>query len=366
MAIKQDKLYQAQKVKEAFNELFDQGNWWHYTGEKVKVLRDAFARYHGAKYGVSVSNGSVGLDVALRALDLPEGAEIILPAYDFFSLPKSVINAGAKPVFVDVNAQNFTIDAQLVASAVTSKTAAIVAVHINGSVPELDKLRGIADKQNLLLIEDCAQAHGGIYDGRKVGSWGDIGLFSFGGIKLMTSGQGGMIITSDESIYNKTHAMVNRGYFPDGELNDVDIIGENFQLSEMQAAILLPQLEALTGHSEAREKAARYLNENLSELPNCKPLTQFQKTEISAHMSYTFEYMGDQPALKTAIANAGFPIMGGYSAVNDDARLFNHFGQAMDFPNAKRGQQNLVSVHHALLLDPTERLDEFVEVIRSV
>lgn len=348
---------QNQEMQEAFAEIYSSGDWWKYTGERVRRLDREFPRSHHCRFGVSTCNGSVAIDIALKALGIKPGDEVILPAYDFYSLPKSVLNVGAVPVFADVDPMNFAIDANEVKKKTGPLTKAIVAVHISGSVAELDGLREAAKESNVYLIEDCAQAHGAIYGGRKVGSWGDLAVFSFGGIKLMTCGQGGMITTSDEELYKRCYAITNRGQLPDGKVNPFGIIGENFQMSELQAAVLLPQIDLLESYSQRREEAFNLLDQEFSQIEGIGTLTQFPKTERRAHMRYSFCYGTHlceklpRDQLIRQLNGAGIPAVAGYSSAPADPRLQKAFvNQGEHFPNSKAAQQQIVGIHHPFLL----------------
>ncbi len=365
---------QTKEIEQAFAEIYSSGDWWKYIGERVKRLEKQFPPSHDCRFGVSVCNGSVAIDIALKAVELKPGDEVILPAYDFYSLPKSVLNLGATPVFADVNPENFTIDKQEVKRKITRRTKAIIAVHISGSVAELDALVNIAVENDIRLIEDCAQAHGAVYDGRKVGSWGDLAIFSFGGIKLMTCGQGGMITTSDEDLYKRTYAIVNRGQLPDGRINPYGIIGENFQLSEMQAAIVLPQISLLESYSQKREEAFGFLDQELSRINGIEGLPQFPETQRRAHMRYSFRYKSrlsgrlPREELIRRLNGNGIPALpaGAYSSAPTDPRLQGIFAhQKDDFPHSRMAQQEIIGVHHTFLLNQPQHLRTLVEVIKD-
>jgi dTDP-4-amino-4,6-dideoxygalactose transaminase len=363
---------QTEEIKQAFYEIYSSGEWWQYIGERVKKLEDEFAKYHDCLFGVAICNGSVAIDIALKALNVKSGDEVILPAYDFFSLPKSVLNVGANPVFADVCSDNFTIDKDEVKKKISSKTKAIIAVHISGSVAELDALKNIVKDKNIYLIEDCAQAHGAIYDGKKVGGWGDLGIFSFGGIKLMTCGQGGMITTSNEDLYKRCYAIVNRGHLPDWTINPYGIIGENFQLSELQAAILLPQLSLLNTYNQKREEAVRFLDQQLSEIDGIQIFTQFPKTDRRAFMRYSFCYSQERfPHVSKnkfieMLRAEGVPALGGYTTMITEPRFQKTFaGYQGDFPNSKLGEKGIVAIHHPFLLEDLNVLDSLVEKIKT-
>jgi len=363
---------ETEKVRQAFAEIYSSGDWWKYSGERVKRLEQEFPRSHDCRFGVSTCNGSVAIDIALKALNVKSGDEVILPAYDFYSLPKSVLNVGATPVFADVNARNFTIDKEEVKRKTTRRTKAIIAVHISGSVAELDALRNIGMENDMHLIEDCAQAHGAIYDGRKVGSWGDLAIFSFGGIKLMTCGQGGMITTSDEELYRRCYAITNRGHLPDGKMNPYGIIGENFQLSELQAAVLLPQIDLLESYSQRREEAFNLLDQELSEIDGVEILSQFPKTQRRAHMRYSLCYKS-QPSQKLPrmqlidkLNRSGIPALPGYSSAKTDPRLQKMFAnQKDDFPNANTAEEGIIGIHHTFLLNKRQVLISLPEKIKE-
>jgi dTDP-4-amino-4,6-dideoxygalactose transaminase len=363
---------QTEEIERAFSEIFSSGQWWQYTGERVKRLESEFAEYHNCLFGVAVCNGSVAIDVALKALSIGEGDEVILPAYDFFSLPKSVLNVGATPVFADVCPDNFTIDKNEVKKKISLKTKAIIAVHISSSVAEMDAIKDIARDKNVYLIEDCAQAHGAIYGGKKVGSWGDLGIFSFGGIKLMTSGQGGMITTSDEDLYKRCHAIVNRGHLPGGAINPYGIIGENFQLSELQAAILFPQLSLLETYNKKREEAVGFLDQQLSEISGIDAFNQFSKTDRRAFMRYSFCYRQERfPQMPKSkfiemLKSAGVPALGGYTTMMTEPRFQKMFaGYRGDFLNSKKGEEEIVAIHHPFLLEEHGVLASLVQKVKT-
>ncbi|MFC2093432.1 DegT/DnrJ/EryC1/StrS family aminotransferase [Bacteroidota bacterium] len=365
--------YKSENIRNAFNKVFNEGDWWKYKSERTIILEERFAQYHDSKFGISVCNGSVALDVILKSLEIKNGDEIILPAYDYYYLPKSVINSGAVPVFADVCDNNFTLDSNDIDKRITRKTKAIIAVHISSSVAQMDRIKQIAKDNELTLIEDCAQAHGAIYGNKKVGSWGDVSLFSFGGIKLMTSGQGGMIITSNEDLYNKMFSLVNRGLLSDGSMNKFGIIGDNYQLSELQAALLLPQLEMLDEYCNKREKAIRYLDDNLKEIKGVSVLKQFEKTGRRAQMRYSFCLESNNAIDNTnrdffidELQKRGYSISGGHSVIRNDERLQGYFNKVGSFPNAQKAEDEIVSLYHTFLLNEFNEIDELIKDIKNI
>ena len=359
-------LYANPEVRKALNAVFDSKDWWRYKGHRTRELEDAFAQFHNSTYGVSVCNGTVNLDIVFKAIGLKPGDEVILPAYDFFSLPKSVLNFGAIPVFVDVNNFNYTINSGKVSEKINEKTKAIISVNIDGSLTEVDKLANIAREHNIFLIEDCAQAHGALYNDKRVGSFGDFGLFSFGGIKLMTSGQGGMIITKNEEYYQRCYAIANRGLLPNGQMNPFGLVGENYQLSELQAAILLPQLEQLDELGQKREEAMKYLDSELSGITGINTFTQFIKTQRRAQMRYSFWV---DPEIRTSLQEhlhrSGLAIDTGYSNFQNDERLPNFKDRSEEYPSASKAQGSILSILHPFLLGDERELQKLVDEVRS-
>jgi dTDP-4-amino-4,6-dideoxygalactose transaminase len=357
-------------ILKAIHGLFDADTWWIYKGESVRTVEARFAQMHDCAYGVSVCNGTVGIDIALRVLGIGPGDRVILPAYDFYSLPKSVLNIGATPVFVDVCPENLTIDAEQVRAVVQREDVkAVVAVHISGAVAQLDVLQNICRSAGVFLIEDCAQATGGRYAGRRVGSWGDLGVFSLGGIKLMTCGQGGIITTSNSELYEKCHALVNRGLTIDDRLNSYGIIGENYQLSELAAVTLGPQLDVLAALCEQRERRMAWLDQQLEQVDGLIPFRQFPGTTCRAQMAYSF--FCDPHAMKQEllIQKAGarnIPLRKGYTTIFSDARLFSHFRAVGDCPVARTAEHSTVAIPHRHFLEEDRYWTDVVAELRAL
>jgi dTDP-4-amino-4,6-dideoxygalactose transaminase len=359
-------------ILQAIRESFEAGNWWIYKGEAVRDFEQRFAKAHGCQFGVSVCNGTVALDVILRGLDIGPGDRVVLPAYNYYSLPKSVSNVGATPLFVDICDDNLTLDAEKLRAVLGSGVKAVVAVHISSSVAQVDAISALCEAAGVALIEDCAQAHGASYANRRVGCWGKAGLFSFGGIKLMTCGQGGIITTSDPVLYEKCYAIVNRGRIPGGGYNSHGIIGDNYQLSELAAVILRPQLETLDALSARRESMMQFLDQQISTIDGLRSLKQFDKTTCRAQMRYSCFY--DPPTRRSITRDqlvnkalkAGIPLMPGYRAVSDDAGLFKKYATEGKYPLAQAAQNSVISIHHSDLLRAEEYWSAALEKLNAI
>jgi dTDP-4-amino-4,6-dideoxygalactose transaminase len=231
---------------------------WFTLGPELEAFEDAFARYHGVEHAVGVANGTDAIELALRAADLGPGAEVITVAHTAAATVCAIERAGARPVFVDIDPQTYAIDAQAVEAVITPLTRAIVPVHLYGHPADMCALERLAARYGLLLLEDCAQAHGARYAGRRVGTFGTIAAFSFYPTKnLGACGDGGAIITRDRSLADRLRQLRNYGQ---GEVRGRhDLRGVNSRLDEMQAAILSAKLRHLdTFNAERRRLADAY------------------------------------------------------------------------------------------------------------
>jgi L-glutamine:scyllo-inosose aminotransferase len=268
-------------------------NWGGYPSPNVKASEFArkFAQYHGAKFGVCVANGSFTLEVALRAAGIKAGDEVIVPSYTWLATAGCAVNVNAVPVFVDVKADNYTIDPKKVEAAITPKTHAVICVHLGSSVCDLDALKRICKAHKLVLIEDCAHAHGAMWKGKGVGSHGDFGSFSFQSSKLMTAGEGGIVLTNDKLYEQKLQSLVNCGRKEPGyDSFPENLFGNNYRISDFQAAVLVAQLEKLDTFTKKRAENARYLTELLSGIKGITTIKYPKAVTMPAHYQYIFKY----------------------------------------------------------------------------
>ena len=237
---------------------------------QVVLFQDEFARYHNAAHAVACANGSVAIEVALRALGIGPGDEVIVPPYTFIATASSVLLVNAVPVFVDIDPQTYNMDPARIEEAITERTKAIIPVHFAGQLCDMDRIMDIAKKHNLFVIEDCAHAHGSEWRGRKAGTIGDIGTFSFQSSKTMTSGEGGIIITNNEALAIKCHSFIWVGRDFGKPWYEFQHLGSNYRLTEFQGAVLRVQLSRLEKQIETRMENVRYLSEKLRGIPGIK------------------------------------------------------------------------------------------------
>src|SRR5579859_3934901 len=202
-----------------------------------------FAELHGAKYGLCLTNGTVAILAALQALDLKFGDEVIVPAYTWDGTAIAVLQAGGVPVFADIDPETYCLDPKAVRAALTARTRAILPVHLAMRFADMNELLAIARDHNLLVIEDCAHAHGGQFQQRGAGAGGDAGCFSFQESKLMTGGEGGIVLTNRLDCYEALQSVINCGRPSLTDKFEQKVLGANYRMTELQAALLLGQLE---------------------------------------------------------------------------------------------------------------------------
>jgi dTDP-4-amino-4,6-dideoxygalactose transaminase len=233
-------------------------------GKYVTHFENEFAVYQEAKYCIGVGNGTDALEIAIEALDLPQGSEIIVPANSFIASAESVSRSGHRVVFCDCNEDNYTISISSLKSKITPNTKAIIVVHLYGHPCDMDNILSIAKENSLKIIEDCAQSHGAEYKGKKVGAIGDIGTFSFyPGKNLGAFGDGGAIVTSNENLAIKSRMIANHGRV---KKYNHEFEGRNSRLDGLQSAILSVKLKHLDVWTDARIKIANYYLENLKDV----------------------------------------------------------------------------------------------------
>ena len=237
--------------------------WVSSKGPFIEEFEKNFASYVGTKYGISSSNGTTALHLALAALGIKAGDKVLVPSLDFISVANVVTFVGAKPVFVDSHPDYWCIDPSKLP--IDKQTKAIIAVHLYGHPCDMDKILEIAEEQNLSVIEDCAEAHGAEYKGRKTGSFGVISCFSFYGNKIITTGEGGMCLTNDERLAEKMKILRDHGMNPRKRYWH-DVIGFNYRMTNLQAALGVAQLKKIDNLIDKKRKIASQYNSLLKNL----------------------------------------------------------------------------------------------------
>jgi dTDP-4-amino-4,6-dideoxygalactose transaminase len=311
-------------------------------GRQVAAFEERFAAYLGSRYAVGVASGTDALHLALRAAGIQPGDEVITAVNTFFATAAAIELAGARPVFVDCDPKTYLIDTDAVRRAITPRTKALMPVHLYGQVAPMDDLAEIAEKHNLVIIEDACQAHGAAYKGRRAGTFGTAGAFSFyPGKNLGAFGDGGAVTTEDEGCYQRLLALRNYGstvkyHHP--------AFGINSRLDEMQAAVLNVKLQYLEGWNEARVKAAGRYGKNLASHP---AIVLPEQAPHSTHVYHLFvvQIEGDRDAIIENMAQKGIQCGIHYPLPLHLQEAYARLGyQEGDFPRAEAIAKKIISL----------------------
>jgi len=395
------------KVLEVFeNNRFTISGYW--TGKKSmeQVFAKKFAEYNGVPYCVPTSNGSNALVVALEALDIGFEDEVIVPALTWLATATSVLNVNAFPVIIDVDPDTYCMDANIIESYITEKTKAIIPVHLYGCMSDMDAVMSIAKKHNLKVIEDCAQTHGSIWKGKKAGTIGDVGAFSFEQSKTLSSGEGGCVITKDTELYELLSQLrVDSRVFTDKTVNygDLELIelgriqGSNYKMTEIQAAILIEQLEYLEELNIIREENALYLDNYIKLIPGLKIMKRLPQINRQSYFSYCikvdsqyFDCSNDiklllirEKILKSLRERLGIPqyfLHPSYQPLNT-SKMFcpwtkrrypesisktEEYWRNLNLPVSSKAVRESIVFHHSILLKEKKELDLIVNVLDEI
>ncbi len=326
-------------------KVLESRNWGGYPfpNKLASDFAQQFAAYHGAKYGCCVANGTIALVIALQAAGIKFGDEVIVPAYTWDGTAAAVLFAGAIPVFADVDPDTYCLDVASARSALTPRTRAIIPVHLAMRFADMDALLQLAAEHKLAVIEDCAHVHGGEYKGRGAGSMGDLGAFSFQSSKIMTSGEGGIVITSRLDAFELVQSIVNCGRASVTDQYKKRVIGSNYRITEFQAAILLGQLEQLPELAARRVRNAALLSRRLAQIDGiCPPAPQPALTREAIY-NYVFRYRRHEVSrdlFVAALDREGIPCDGRFYEPVYRSDLFRVNPE--DFPQLKLGRSQPV------------------------
>ena len=294
------------------------GKWGKLNGDQVAEFEQRFATMHGCKHGVAVVNGTVSLRIALIAAGLQAEDEVIVPPYTFLATATAVVEANAIPVFADIDLETFNLDPAAVEAAITPRTRAIMPVHMGGQAVEMAAIMAIARKHNLVVIEDAAHAHAAVYRDQPAGSIGHLGSFSFQSSKNLTSGEGGIVITSDDRLAAACRSIHNCGRIEGGLWYEHHVMSANYRLGEFQGAILNVQLSRLKEQTRTRDRNGQYLAERLRRIPGILPQKRPQDCTRHSYHLFLFRinagaFGASREAILRALVAEGIPVCGGYA-----------------------------------------------------
>ncbi|MCC6445824.1 MAG: DegT/DnrJ/EryC1/StrS family aminotransferase [Armatimonadetes bacterium] len=290
-------------------------NYW--TGDIGRQFEDAWADWNGVKYAITTTNGTSALHTAVAALGIGPGDEVIVPSYTFIASSFCIVQAGAIPVFADVCREDHCLDPADIERKITARTRAVIPVHLYGNVCEMDAILSVAEKHDLLVIEDCAQAHGALYKGKKVGTFGHVGCFSFCQSKTFTTGgEGGAVITDDEKVAQACRSFRDHGYDVEKRMSLMELegslpyihtrVGFNYRMTEMQSALGLAQMKRLDDWNLARRRRnGQVLIDALRDVPQVRTLPVHNEEKVNGF--FVFPIVLDLDALacdKKAFLNA--------------------------------------------------------------
>jgi dTDP-4-amino-4,6-dideoxygalactose transaminase len=375
--------------REALNEVLESGNWWY--GEKVRTFEERFAAYQDARFGITAVNGTVALQVALTAAGIGAGDEVIVPPYTFLATASAVLLANAVPVFADIDRDTLCISPDRIREAITEKTRGIIPVHFAGLPADMDEIGSIAQKHDLVVIEDACHAWGSEWKGRKVGAIGDMGCFSFQASKNITSAEGGIILTNDEALADQCRSYTNCGRGKDTSWYEHYLLGGNYRITEFQAALLLCQLERLDEQVTIRQRNARRLNEALAKIEGIEVHQEDSPSNRRSYHLYCFRFVPQawngvsRERFIEAVRAEGIPISPGYPHPLYKNPLFQrkgagpkfcplscpYYGKEMDYtkvvcPNVEQVCAESLWFTQTVLLGTEADMEDLVEGIGKV
>jgi dTDP-4-amino-4,6-dideoxygalactose transaminase len=343
-------------IHEAMERVLKSGRF--VLREEVRKFEEEFSTYIGTKYGIGVNSGSDALYLALQALGIGKGDEVITVSHTFVSTVDAIVRNGAKPVFVDIDADTYCIDVTKIEERITKRTRALLPVHLYGHPADMEPIMDIAKRHRLFVIEDACQAHGAEYQGKKVGSLGDIGCFSFYPVKnLGAYGDGGMVVTNDQALATRLRMLGNCGqsrkYYH-------DFVGINSRLDEIQAAILTVKLHHLDEWNERRREVAKLYDELLKHSGVVVPVEK----EHAKHVYHLYVIRHrHREMLQQKLLESGIQTIIHYPTPVHKQKAYLELGYAASLPVTERICDEVLSlpVYHALR---EEEIEEICKVIK--
>jgi len=369
--------------------VFESGKWWY--GEKVKEFEEKFAKFQDAKFGITCTNGTAALEISLVSCGIGAGDEVIVPPYTFIATASSVLKVNAIPVFADIDLDTSNIDPVDVERKITKRTKAIIPVHFGGLPCDMDTLNSIAKKYNLRIIEDACHSWGSKWKNKGTGALGDCGAFSLQMSKNITSGEGGIILTDNEELAEDARSYSNCGRGKGKNFYEHFLLGSNYRMTELQAAILLGQLTRLEKQTIKREANAKYLDENLKDIPGISLIKRDKRVTRRSYHMYIFRFLKEKwngvtrEKFLKALNAEGIPAWAGYPIPLYKNPLFlrkgkgpqfcpvscPYYGKEIDYtqvfcPNTEKMCEEAVWIPHPVLLAEKEDMRDIINAIEKI
>lgn len=380
-----------QAAEKNITEMLRSGRWWRGDGEHVADFENRYAELMGAKRCLATASGTTALITALKAVGVDAGDEVLVSPFTFIASYNVIFMNKALPVFVDSDPMTFLMDPSKIEARITDRTTAILPVHIYGLPCDMDKINAIAKKYNLKVVEDACQAWLGEYKGKKAGTLGDAGCFSFQNSKNLPAGEGGAIVSNNDSLMDKCTSLHNCGR-PFGSVprtSAYPIAGTNFRMQQIQALILMSQMNRIRKDADIRLANALYLDANLKDIPGITPAKLVDSNVRSAYHLYAFRYnskeFNDIPKDRfiRALVAEGIPCSGGYGPQNKDGLIeeqLNSKGYKRLFSEARLKQwseenvlpgndklcSEAVTFYQSILLGSRSDMEDIVKAIRKI
>ncbi len=367
--------------RQALIRALESGKWcsvWHkrQADSEVGKFEIAFAQYQGSEYGCAVTNGTTAIEIALRAGGIQPGDEVIVPAPSFIATAMAVSYVVAIPVFVDVDPETYTLSPESAESAITDWTRAIIPVHLGGYPADMEAICRVANRHDLLVIEDCAHVHGTIWDGHKF-PVADMGTFSFQAGKTLTAGEGGMVLTNSRELAAKIHSLSTHGRLEGHPFYEHHLVGTNLRMSEFQGAVLLSQFARFDEQIKHRDANALYLSEALQQIPGVRAMERDERLTQWGFYYWTFKFLPEvwegitRDQFLAAAKAEGLPI--GSGGHIDPMYLNPMYTESQtpyrkhDCPNCEYAWKNeALSFPHATFLGPQEDMDLILAVFQKI
>jgi len=359
--------------------VLDDGGWWTGSGKVAQQFATDFAHYHSARAGLPFTNGTHTIEAALAACDIGEGDEVLVPAFTFVATATAVIAVNAIPVLVDIEPDSLNIDVDAAATAITDRTRAIIAVHVAGAACDLDRLVELCAQRELHLIEDCAHAHGTFWRGRGAGSFGSFGSFSMQRSKLITAGEGGVLVGDDDALFARVWSYWNCGRVEGEHWYHHASYGSNLRMTEWQGAVLGAQLARFPEQNRIRNERATALNDAIARIPGLRPQARDPRMDTQGNYCWVMHYdsteFADLPlhAFEAALAAEGIPLDVSYPALHRVAMFHDNAFEprwrvprrdyaAVSCPRAEHAASSTVWMEHRVLL---ANVDDVLDVARA-
>ncbi|HXK60898.1 MAG TPA: DegT/DnrJ/EryC1/StrS family aminotransferase [Acidobacteriota bacterium] len=359
--------------RRALLAVLESRRWW--DGERVQTFQREFAAYQDARYCVVCNSGTAALIIALRALGIGPGDEVVVPVYTFVATASAVAWVGATPVLVDVD-DSWNLDINLAEAAITRKTKAIIPVHFGGALCDMDRLNALGEKYGVAIIEDACHAWGAKWKGKGAGALGRCGVFSLQQSKNMTAGEGGAILTDDEDLAILCRSLTDCGRATDGIWYNHPRVGTNARLTEFQAALLSAQLSRLDAQNSVRRRNVTILNEGLSDIEGLTIQPRDARETCSVYHLYCLRVDPDQfgcsrDRLIAAAAQEGLPLSAGYGKPLNRQGAFQDVDPASDLERQCPVAQDLcrrsaVWLAHPILLGTEDDMRDIVKIFRKI